>query len=304
LEQLTLIIAVYAYAAGNFELANPSDFQTVTSVFQVQSNDESYEQYEMGKCVARPPDLLSVNFGEDIRSMRTLMRRTCLHMTEGIRNSVTPTTNRIYADVVTIRKNIYPLYYGFDANADYTLGAFLVATATGNKCKETPYTWMSPLFVGQRGSMNYAFNHADDGLSKNYLVQRYNEPFTTTGIGLTFNTFVSTTMPNAIDPYYGGITGQALENEATQTGLQFSVPFMNKFRFCSTSPIDRANGADYDDSENNNFVVSTTTMHQTIVGETLKVGGSFFEYHSIGVDYTPLWFLSTTKRWIYDTGAV
>jgi hypothetical protein len=107
---------------------------------------------------------------------------------------------------------------------------------------------MSPLFVGQRGSMNYAFNHVDDGLSKNYLVQRYNEPFTTTGIGLTFNTFVSTTMPNAIDPYYGGITGQALENEATQTGLQFSVPFMNKFRFCSTSPIDRANGADYDDS--------------------------------------------------------
>jgi len=298
-------LAIYAYAADNFELANPSDFQTRTSVFAVQSNDETYEQYEMGKCTARPAEIMSVNFGEDIRSMRSLMRRTTLHMVEGTRNSITPTVASTYALVTQFRKNIYPLFYGFDSNSDYFLNGVVGLPAPGNRCNETPYTWMAPLFVGQRGSMNYAFNHVDPKTTKNFLVQRHNEPWTTTGPILTFTNYNSTGLvPNGIDPLYGGITGQALQNELTQTGLQFSVPFMNKFRFCSTSPGDRANGADYDDTENNNYVVTSTTFEPQLAGSTLPVGATVLEYHAIGVDYTPLWFLSTTKRWIYNTGAI
>lgn len=296
-------LAIFAYAADNFELSNPSDFQTTTSVFAVQSSDEMYEQYEMGKCTPRPAEIMSVNFGEDVRSMRTLMRRTCLHMSEGIRNTFSPTANSLYTDITSIRKNIYPLYYGYDSNSDYLLNKVTTGSVAGNKCKETPYTWMSPLFVGQRGSMHYSFNHVDGKTSKNLLVQRHNEPFSVTGIAQTFSSYSTLTAPNALNTFYGGITGQALENELTQTGLQFSVPFMNKFRFCSTSPGDRANGADYDDSENNNFVVSSCNIDIPAVSSTLNVGAAFLEYHSIGVDYTPLWFLSTTKRWIYDVNA-
>jgi hypothetical protein len=298
-------LAVYAYAADNFELANPSDFQTVTSVFAVQSSDEVYEQYEMGKCTPRPAEIMSVNFGEDIRSMRTLMRRTCLHMAEGTRSLVGPVGNSTYGLLTRFRKNIYPLYYGFDPNSDYDLAGVVGANTAGNRCKETPYTWMTPLFVGQRGSMNYAFNHVNPKNTKNLLVQRHNEPFDSTG---TFEYYAPyngvATIPNSINNLYAGVTGQALQNEQTQTGLQFCIPFMNKFRFCSTSPEDRAAGADYDDSENNNFVVTSTNLEPQVSGSTMQTGAHVFEYHAIGVDYTPLWFLSTTKRWIYDASAV
>ncbi len=297
-------LAMYAYAAENFELANPSDFQQKSSVFLVQSSDETYEEYEMGKCTPRPSELLVVNFGEDIRSMRTLMRRTSLHMVEGSRTNLTAGLSTTYFIITQIRKNLYPLFYGYDPNSDYTLQGTVGPSTAGNKCFETPYTFMAPLFVGQRGSMHYSYNNISQDSFTNYLVQRHNEPFTTTGVVNLTTEFNSTVvMPNAINNYFAGITGQALENERTQTGLQFTVPFMNKFRFCSTSPADRTAGANYDDTENNNYVVSMMRTQHVSSGDSIKYGGVVAEYHSIGVDYTPLWFLSTTKRWLYSVDA-
>jgi hypothetical protein len=296
--------AFYAYAADNFELANPSDFNTRTSVFRVQSEDEVLP-LTMGKSTPRPDHLLDVNFGEDIRSMRPLMRRTTFHMTEGVGAAYTMGAFATRAWTIEFRKNIYPLCYGFDPLSDYNLNRVTTTgTLPGNNCNETPYTWMSVCYVGQRGSMNYAFDQVGQDVLPSLMAQRYNEPFPS-GVGGVVNTSLETSgnprITNQRSLYQTGTTGMCLQNERTQTGLQFSVPCMTKYRFMSTNPANRAIGADIDDSENNNFVVRGSKTIYTPVSNTQTVSVICNEYHGIGVDYTPLWFLSTPRRWIYDT---
>jgi hypothetical protein len=176
-------------AAENFELANPSDFRTDTSIFEVQSKDEDeFECYEMGVCTTRPDDLLKVNFGEDIRSLRSVMRRMTRHTMVGRQ---APNTAPGPIQILSLNElNIYPVCYGYQSSSPYDLVEIVgVGNAPGQWANETPFTYLSMLFVGQRGSMNYAFNNVTSSNIQSINVQRNNEPMTTRLFRFYFNIY-------------------------------------------------------------------------------------------------------------------
>jgi hypothetical protein len=296
-------LAIFAYAK-NFELANPTEVPFISSAFEVQSEDEPYVQYEMGTCTPRPSHIMDVNYGEDIRSLRTLMRRTCLHEVMGLTDNANAGVDSTYVSTLRIARNIYPLQYGFDpSGVGFLFGVNSVGAFPGNKTKNTPYTWLSPCFIGQRGGMNYSYNHLNNVDAPMLTVQRWNKsvPFTTDIASAEFDN--PNTTANALDRVTDGIAGQALENERTQSGLQFYVPFVNRYKFAGTDIEGRKTGLTDDETILNNYVVSTVDMQHLRVGENHRFGGVLGQYHSIGADYTPLWFLSTITRWLYTTNA-
>jgi hypothetical protein len=93
-----------------------------------------------------------------------------------------------------------------------------------------------------------------------------------------------------------GLTGQSLVNTKTQTGLEFSVPYMNKFNFSSTDPKYRIVGIDYDDSSSNQFILEETVK----VAASTKTTGAVDLYGCVGNDYTLIKFLSVPWRYTYS----
>lgn len=296
-------LAIFAYAK-NFELANPTEVPFISSAFAVQSNDEPYTQYDMGVSSSRPNNINDVNYGEDIRSLRTLMRRTCLHEVMGDTKQLNATVDSTYVSTLRVARNIYPTQYGFDPDGVGSLvGVFTPGFFPGNKTKNTPYTWLSPCFVGQRGGMNYSYNHLNSVISPMLTVQRWNKqvPFTTNIASTEYDNPI--TIANSLDRVTDGIAGQALENEQTQTGLQFYVPYVSRYKFAGTGIRGRKTGLVADETNLNNYVVSTVNMQNIRASDSHVYGGVLAEYHAIGADYSPLWMLSTVTRWLYDTAA-
>lgn len=296
-------IVFFCYAADNFELANPSEVVTPSSVFQVQSVDTSPTLFEMGKCTPRPANGLMVNFGEDVRSMRTLLRRTTFH---GV---LAPNTQSTFAAGATrsnfskLYRNIYPVSYGFDPLAPTTANGIVVPGATpANFVNITPYTWLTAAFLGQRGSMMYSFDSLDATQDHTYWgVTRLNEPFVSRSDFLSQSSTGTNDQRKLTDYLLSGVTGMSLQNEKTQTGLQVLVPFMNKYRFVDTDPSKRVYGSGDDDSENNNFVVEGGTIicNSGSASRAVFNYAQVAEHHCIGADFSLLYFLNVPRRWIY-----
>lgn len=278
----------------NFQLANPSDVAFKSSLFEVQSSDNKC-QFTLGQETPPPKELFLVNFGEDVRSLRTIMRRTTAIGADYQSMSGVTTTNLAYIRKLEFYRNIYPEYYGYDPSAYFNITKLVGSgSAPGNAVNDGPANYVTPCFVGVRGSYNYSF---DSFLQEdsNFSITRYNEPFTTINSGV----IQRMTQPLEYLPKTG-LSGMSLVNTKTQSGLQVSVPFMNKFKFIDTSPYSRLKGKAEDDSENNNYIIrATDTFRSPTTGSYTSYNG-YFRYGSIGVDYTPIMFVNVPWRHLYD----
>lgn len=284
-------ILMYMKAGDDFELANPSDFVADTSVFKMQSK-ESSTSFMMGPSPSPPSNRYLVNFGERVVSLRTIMRRTCKHRQIGGYEATTLTTPSLYKYVSNYC--LYPFHRGYDPNGrDIRAGINNPGTNYKyNFCSETPYTWITLAFIGQRGSMIYSFDSLASEPNTEYRAVRQNAPLTY--FEAITEIPVEDIHKESLLPY--GLTGQCLQNERTQTGLQFLVPFMNKYRFVSTSPEDRCAGNADDDTDYNNFLVTSARIYND---PPTNIEYGMVEYHCIGTDYTPVFFLSVPVRWLY-----
>jgi hypothetical protein len=99
---------LYLFFAGceNLEFANPSPPTDVYSPLIPQS-----EEYVLGKTTTEPVHRYDINFGEDIRSMRVLMRRTHMYRREGVTLSGSTTDNTL-----TLNRFLYPAHYGYTSS--------------------------------------------------------------------------------------------------------------------------------------------------------------------------------------------
>lgn len=289
-------INVFAYC-DNLELANPSDVAYSSSLFAVQSADggDSLVNVTLGVATSSPKELYAVNFGEDIRSLRSVMRRQSLVGAATSYINWNNSTTDVAGAIFNFWYGIYPPAYGYDPNGRETLTK-LVGTGTtkANCVADSPSTIVSSCFVGVRGSYNYSINPigAFDG---EVAVMRDNEPHTSL-VEVSAN-YMLTLMrkPDRIT----GHCGMAVTNTATQRSLQFSMPFMNKFRFMDTSPSQRNYGVNEDDSQNCNFKVTGTYAHDSPGAATKTFQHAHKIYGGIGVDYSPVFFLQVPWRHLY-----
>jgi hypothetical protein len=304
-------VAAYVQASDNFELANPSEVFFSASVLESQGLELELQTRDivMGKVNAPPPNRYLQNFGEAIGSARVLMRRTTF-----LQRLSLSTTNVAALDAVMTNADyfgIYPPEPGYltaGGAGDFTylggrnLAKGVVTVGTNFPCSmvaTTPHSWLATCFVGQRGSFMYKANWVGPEL-QGFKALRWNYP--QGNLRLTTNeTIDGTTAQKEAATWIAyrqptGLTGQSLVNTKTQTGLEFSVPYMNKFNFSSTDPKYRIVGIDYDDSSSNQFILEETVK----VAASTKTTGAVDLYGCVGNDYTLIKFLSVPWRYTYS----
>jgi len=289
-------ILVFVEAAENFELANPSDPAFHSSIFEVQSSD--VKEVTLGVSHPVPSNTYLAHFGERVRSLRSVMRRDTFHGAAKFTNSGTYAENGANYYVTRYERNIYPCYYGFDPNGEHTASDIVgVGTSPANFFRDPISNYVTPCFIGVRGSYNYSINPLFSEGNTSLAVMRKNEPIS----GALANDVVHSNSRQVDNDFrFTGVAGYALTNADTMSSLQVSVPFMNRFRFIDTSPSKRLRGTEHDDSENNNYIVQTRSAVKGTASSPYTLTNSWEIYASIGVDYTPVGFVNVPMRWKYQ----
>lgn len=278
-------ILIFVRGKETIEFANPSQLGFNSSIFKQQSSE-----IVLGKTTPAPEQRYLENFGEQIASLRQLMRRHTYvsRFSASVAGAVAGMQYTWWA-----RLGIFPPEYGFESNGLWTANKVIgVGTAKANFTPQSAYTWIAPAFVGQRGSMNYAVHAFGDPL-KDLRVTRATQPSAAT-TGVTF--YQTTTQANPTFSH-SGVSGLSKTDGVVQPGLQFSVPFVSAFKFASTNPVHRVLGTNLDQTQNmGSFIergVVGTTAAFSHINEIEVLAG-------VGTDFNLFNFVSVPIRWRYS----
>lgn len=293
----TIPVQVFVRAGDNFEYGLPRDPPQGYSAYEVQSQDEvSFGQpvsISAGDHVgAESPDQFLVNFGERIVSFRQLLRRSTFTQAVPLPIIANTNTYSVFRHVMTPN----PLYYGYDTSGVNSAKG-LVTPATDypfNFVKNTPYNWLSRMFLGQRGAMIYNYNLDTSGytnpissfkVTRNLTAKISSDWSAPISVGSSSaDTYVKFLLENNI----GGVSGISLTNQLTQTGLAVSLPDYNRYKFRFVDPTITTNGGIYDDSDVNNYFV-TAALKPSATNSTANL--ILDKYVSIGTDFTFLFWI-------------
>lgn len=285
-------ILVYARAADNFEVANPRTVPQL-STFSVQA-DEFTESDPLPTQMLGPEmrdahaDRYLVNFGESVKSLRQLMRRSSL---VGVDTFTTNTTN----DYVVMQKRFtkIPPDYGYDP-AGYHSAKGLVVTGSNfpmNYVNKTPLNWIMPAFIGYRGSTIWTFNVDSAAPIGHIRVVRSNQSGAAVSLLLTSAT-KGTVSANArffLNTCDSGAAGQALTNQLTNSGMSVLCPNYGRFRFQSTDVNNATAPGPLDDAQFDEFVLEVVCDG---VSGPKNTGLKVWSYSSIGTDFGLHFFLN------------
>jgi len=306
-------VAMWVRGADNLEFSNPKDIEVIdgttqkdVSQFTIQSMDTPVDDdncYVLGKVNPPVEDRYLINMGENVKSLRTLLRRSVYINTErGADNGAADDSATYYR----MYMSKYPPFLGFDANGIH--GAQQIVGATTdvgyNFTTTHPYTFISPCFVGQRGSTIWHFNVRSpehvDSIRVRRVPRIYNAPLNRADLRqLTTNIVNSSYSNTARGGYSRGSAcsgGAALINQKTQTGLSVLFPQYNEFRFVGTYPSTAVFGTSTDSTTNELAALEMVTSNKndnTIV--------SYDRYFSVGTDFTLFCFMNVPPRYLQAT---
>jgi hypothetical protein len=298
----TLVVSVRA--ADNFEVTNPSDIDfgdEFPSYYTVQSKDMHWDdevtQHVMGVSTPPPKNRYLVNMGEQIQSLRPLLRRSFFINSERSNDTSVSDT---YSTYYKFTQTKYPPSFGYDPQGIHDATSLTGgAVARFNYCTNNPITWVTSAFIGQRGSMIWHYNVNYSKFVDTMRVRRLTETDVTSLAdlrNLTVNFGVgsySNVARGSITRAGPGVSGLSVVNQRTQAGLSVLMPQYSKFRFVSTNPDTTNFGSDMDDSENEKFVFEMITSNES-------TSVPFYErYCSIGTDYNVFYFLNVPPRYLY-----
>nr|ULG00029.1 MAG: hypothetical protein [Marnaviridae sp.] len=298
----TIQCIVSVRGAENLEFANPSDVSSRYSYFVAQSDE--YEETESHSVVAGhaiPPlfkERYLINFGEQITSIRQLLRR--LQWYRSI-----PRTNSANTSLSFKKISMYkiPPFYGYNNNG-WDVAKGLIATTTNfnfNYCGNTYLHWILPAFIGQRGSINYSIVQ-DTSAAAMQLVAR--QP--------TYSLVKATETDIATISTTSGVICQAMRETAlsgasssgimcssnyTLGSVTWQFPNYSSYKFNVTTPANFTASIQQDD---------TDTQSQAILigAPRAGVGGTQHIFVGAGTDFMPVFFLNVPTVFVYSGSPV
>ncbi len=297
-------ILVYVRAGNDIEFAQPSDLQDSTGVlsFYAPQSDEVSESSKSHEVIMAPtkgvPDeQYLVHYGENVRSIRTLLRRYNLLQTE---TQQTPAVGE-YGDFY---KYIYrmPVTPGYAALST-TLGNKIVGAGTAgyNFCFMTSLGWFSNCFLAYRGGTNWTFNPDFPIKISNFIATRqpYSNLPVTSNVGIAAIVNSNTMNQYAYNQRNAYYAGAALTNTNIQPGLNIYNPDYSRFKFhyCNAG---NANQGSVTDASNQGFIAVKATFSPYTTNATRQYG-SIATYVAAGVDYGLYFFLNTPDLYVYTT---
>lgn len=242
-------VLVSVRAADNFEFANPTAPTPELTIFPIQAVDEYYLQAQDEAIMAPIGEVHDniliernrVNFGESIRSLRSLLRRSVY--SECLQPTAAASGPNVKLQWITSR---FPSYFGYDPNglsrAQRTIG---LGVSPFSFSHNTVYNWIAPAFIGQRGSGHVHMNLENSEPLSSLACTRDNN---TERIALWSSqdfTPISSSDASRWRSIYTtpGAGGMALTNQHTQAGLSVSGPNYSNCKFQSTNPLSITNPA-------------------------------------------------------------
>lgn len=301
-------VAVYVRAAENFTFGNPRSRLPQHSIYEVQSSDIIEVSTSQ---VSTKDDCYKslICMGEEIRSLRTLLRRSTLNY---ITNNVIPSGDWIIAHRYMAHE---PLYYGFDTNG-VNVAAEIVGLGVSrfNFVQVTPYNWIAPLFLGRRGSHFWHFDLDTTGQGADYVgtfqIQRRQDSFgpdeVSNNVSINngsnnsvMRAFNSTTSPTTAFQRYGtGCGGAALTAQQTQAGLSVGLPMYSNRRMYFIDWDTTTTGSAVDGSDTDVFDLSYILRNTGGTGNQQNTLLS--AYSSIGTDFNFFYFINVPIHYTYN----
>lgn len=302
-------VLVFVRGADNMEFANPTQPPQAYSTFIVQSNEEVSEEMQTTLQAGRSGPLIDpqrylVNFGECVRSLRTILRRTNL---VGVQRDNLAVSAGTVASTFQFGK--LPPTVGFDPNGIHTaLAPIGLVTKPYNFVQQNPINWILPCFVSYRGSGMWTFNTVSGtgGISNPaesikvvrlpYVQMDMSESTITGAPAVPTRSGYAQQMTFAARNTSGGAS---LTNQWTQAGLSVLCPNYNVFKMNSTAPGNASkaptSGVSYDGSDQDTFElqVSNASTNMTLANVAVE------KYWGCGTDFQPLFFLNVPSRYAY-----
>lgn len=297
----SVFMQVFVKGADNMEFGNPRTISAGTSPYAMQSEEYAEtvvgHKTQMGDNSSETlPERSRVHFGENVGSLRVLMRRS------NWVDSFTPGANGTAIGNWILQQSKYPPYYGYDS-AGYFNAQGITVPGTSFKANLNhvlPWHYIVNCFIGQRGSTHWHYNW--DGVP-NVTIRAIRD--TTGGSVANFGYITSTagsasqnqlTYRNSTRNSSGGL---AITNQKTQAALSVGDPNYTVFKFQSTDPANttspQTSGPRYDGSCFEGLRVEINVNGTS----TDLTTGRFERYFSIGTDYTPLFFLNCPSLYNY-----
>jgi len=298
----TINCIVSVRGAENLEFANPGDVSTRYSYFAPQSDE--YEETDSVQVIAghSPPILYPerylINFGEQITSIRQMLRRFQWYRT-------ILKTGAITATLTYKRINMYklPPFYGYHNNG-WDVAKGLNAPGSNfnfNYCGNTYLHWITPAFVGQRGSINYT--SVQDGSKPTFqLVSR--QPNNSLTVASDVDLSVAGTT-SVITEYMRDTvltsacsSGIMAGNNFTTAGISWQFPNYSSYKFNVANPgnFTAALGADDTDTQSQSIIIGSYKDTTAPVINHLFIAA--------GTDYMPVFFLNVPTVFVYSGNPV
>ncbi len=300
---ITILVSVRG--ADNMEFANPVSVGTTVSQFQVQSEEYACEQ-SLELVSGTPGPLVDanrqkINFGETVRSMRTLLRRSNFVQSIGSPNGSTAGT----VNEIIYRFGKLPPQAGYDPAGIFTANQLLgVSTARYNYAQLSVLNWMLPSYIGYRGSGIWTFNEKGNIATPSVNVTRTNQNLLASGI--VFNNVASTnTNTLAYQAANGTVNtagGISLTNQLTNAGLSVLCPMYTNYRFQTTDPTFNTapqqviTATNYDGAAMDSFRYQSHGLGPNQLNSNRVVDC----YWGCGTDFQPIFFLNCAS-WYRQT---
>lgn len=287
-------ILVFVRGADNMEFANPVDPGQTFTPFQVQSQPEPIE-VSMGETTdVVLLDRNRVNFGECVKSLRPLLRRSNFSELYG---NLTADANPVGLTRWTMSR--WPSYFGYDPNGINSAKGTIVPASNFNFSftKNLPYHWIANCYIAQRGSGHLHFNVSNDVAMGNVQVMRNNATEGSAGIGT--GTLAAGSTTSAVSRLFITNTlstagGMAMTNQLTQSGISVSAPNYSAYKFQSTEPGNitsppLAGTAAYDGSSSETVSLQVLWDGTSLAArESMRIS----KFNSVGTDFTLFFFLN------------
>ncbi len=297
-------ILVYVSGDNDLEFAAPinlGDTGGVLTLYQPQSEEYTEkpvtDEIIMAPTISIPEKQFLVHYGENIRSLRMLLRRYTLLQTEACLSAG-------LSQHGWVTKTIYrlPISPGF-TSLSLTNGNKIIGTGNYgyNFCAVTPLAYFSAPYLAYRGSTNWSFN--SDGMIDSSSFMAYRDPYATNSAGLVTAISSYTTMKGIMNDYYANGTpassGLALTNTKIQPGLNISNPFYSKYKFAYCNPISANAGLNGDASSQSNVKIRLI-MPTYSSSPVSAVGNSILlsTFVAAGTDFGLYFYQCTPAIWV------
>jgi len=295
---ITILVSV---RSSNVEFANPAFYASSSLLCSLKYPQAGLEYSASGRMIeVGPPskpieNMYDIVYGERIVSFRQLIKRMNMSYAIDFRNATTD-----YATQFLVMGR-FPPSYGYNTSAILSAkGIINTAASFGFEWATlSPLTWLTPCYVGQRGSINYAVSYAPmTGSARPEInIQRApsdssiaNSFGSSSAVGVNYSSFGNARAGD----YAHMVNGGSIACGYTNHGFEFQVPMLAQYKFQSTR-VTQGTTRNTDDGSDKGCVILR------IRSRPLQYQDGYIVYSGAGTDFNLIFFLNVPTVYLYTS---